>query len=152
MKLNTLFVQILKELNAIFPELKPLTEIYAAPKITWVSLQRPIELQVAEAGTVLEFRDGSLRSEQVRIVIGIFRQLRKDYESRHVEALTEASLSIFNLRDRIVSGLDGSFLNNLITRPLMLTDESGAIDNEKFPGVLVKEMVFVLGVNTRAGS
>jgi len=144
-KLNVIR-QVVIDLGSLFPTLTAWQEIYLAPKIMEVESMSPLELQVCEGGAAYPEHDGSCRSEDFIIRIGIFRQYRLDSGKRHSKALSDLATSMFTLRDTVME-LDGSFLTeNLLTRPLIIQTET-EVTETKNEGQLLKILNFIAGLN-----
>jgi len=132
-------------------------DIYTVPRISWLSSGNNLELQVASGGDEVVDRAGSVRRTQLRIIIGILTRTRKDYAGRHFEALKHETESIFKYESEIISILDGCFLGievrgeelkqPLLVRPLINTGTSIVSGNANFPGLLIKEVYFIGGLN-----
>ena len=139
--------QVVLDLATVFPELTANIQIYLTPKIMAVESMSPIELQVCEGGSVYPEHDGSCRSEDFIIQVGIFRKYRLDSDKKHAKALTDLQLSIFKMKEAVVDILDGKFLTgNLLTRPLIIRTES-EVTETKNEGQLLKTLNFVAGLN-----
>jgi len=138
--------QIVIDLGSLFPQLSAGQEIYLAPKIMEVESMGPLELQVCEGGAAYPEHDGSCRSEDFIIRVGIFRQYALDSGGRHAKALSDLTISIFTIKETVME-LDGSFLpEDLLTRPLIIQTETEVMET-KNKGQLLKILNFVAGLN-----
>jgi len=139
--------QIVIDLATVFPELTADEQIYLVPKIMSVGAMAPLELQVCEGGVAYPEHDGSCRSENFMVTVGIFRKYRLDSDGRHSKALADLTISIFKLKETVIDILDGKFLTgDLLTRPLIIQTES-AVTETKDVGQLLKTLNFVAGLN-----
>jgi len=138
--------QIVSDLSSFFPDLTPQEQVYLVPKIMSISAMAPLEIQVCEGDSRYVDHDGSCRSEDFTILIGIFRKYRLDSGERHSKALADLNLSLYQLKEVAVRALDGKFLTgNLLTRPLIIRGESAVTDTGN--GQLLKVLTFVGGLN-----
>lgn len=138
--------QIIPALGSYFPDLTPWDQIYLTPKIMIVQSMAPLEIQVCEGASAYVDHDGSCRSEDFTVLVGIFRKYRLDSGGRHSKALSDLSTSLFLLKEVVLRALDGSFLTgNLLTRPLIIVSESAVTDAGG--GQLLKTLNFVAGLN-----
>ena len=148
-KLNA-FRYILRELGAVFPDLTVNREIYLTPLIKALPSMSSLEIQVAEQDAVYEIIAGDCRSEDFVVLVGIFRKYSLDSGGRHAKALSDLNLSIIELKELVVSALDGEFLKDeTLTRPLIIRDESGV--SEPQSGQLLKIVRFTAGLNSVLG-
>lgn len=148
--------QIVEELGAVFPDLKPGSQIYLAPRIMSVPGMAPLEIQVCEAVSRYEDIEGGCRSEDFNVLVGIFRDYRLDSDGRHAKAIADLTLSIFVLKETAIKALDGNFLLEspgqdmmLLTRPLVIKAESEV--TEAGDGRLLKTLSFLAGLNSTMG-
>lgn len=140
--------QVVIDLGTVFPELTAGQEIYLSPKIMPVDSMSNLELQVCEGGSEYPEHDGSCRSEDFIVRIGIFRKYRLDSGGRQSKALTDLATSLFSLKETVMDLLDGSFLTgDLLTRPLIIRTES-EVSETKQEGQLLKTLNFLAGLNT----
>ena len=146
MPMQTILKQAITELATTF-QLRDRHEVFLVPHIMWRNQNFPITVQVAEGGSRYESRDGSIRIEQFNLLVGLFRYSRIDNTELNTRALADLADAVHRLKDIAVSALDGNFLANLLTRPLLLQQESQVRDNPKYPGLLLKELIFVGGTN-----
>lgn len=138
--------QVVVDLGPAFPELTPWREIYLSPKVMALPGMSPLELQVCEGGSAYVDHDGSCRREDFVVLVGIFRKYRLDSGERHSRALASLSISLFELKENIITALDGSFLtDDLLTRPLIIKSESAVSDAGE--GQLLKILTFGAGLN-----
>jgi len=139
--------QIVIDLGSVFPELTPGKQIYLAPKIMAIESMADLEIQVCEGASTYPEHDGSCRSEDFIILIGIFQKYRLDSGGRHAKALADLTISIFRTKETVLR-LDGSFLTeNLLTRPLIIQAESIVTETDKDPNQLLKILSFLGGLN-----
>lgn len=96
-------------------------------------------------------RDNNLRREQYGVTIGILLKSRVDHEGRYFQSLKDDADSIFEIRDKIISTLDGNFLSvsgsELLVRPLVLHSETAVRGAANIPGLQIKEIRFSGGLN-----
>lgn len=142
----TVLRQIVTELGTVFTGISAWKEIYLAPKIMAVPSMAPLEIQVCEGSSVYPEHDGSCRSEDFLVLVGIFRKYRLDSGERHSKALADLSLSIYNLKETVIDILDGKFLNDLLDRPLIVQTETAV--TEPAANQLLKTISFIAGLNT----
>lgn len=148
-KLNVLRL-IIDELGSVFPDLTPHKEIYLVPKIKALTGMAPLEVQVCEDGSVYEFIQGATRSEDFVVLVGIFRKYRLDSGDRHAKALADLTISIFKIKELVISVLDGKFLKEeILTRPLVIKAESNVEESAEYQ--LLKTLQFTAGLNTEMG-
>ena len=139
--------QVVIDLATVFPELTANEQIYLVPKIMSIDSMAPLELQVCESGVAYPEHDGSCRSENFIVTVGIFRKYRLDSGGRHSKALTDLAVSIFKLKETVIDILDGKFLTGaLLTRPLIIQTESAVTETEN-TGQLLKTLNFIAGLN-----
>lgn len=140
--------QTVVDLATVFPGLTAHLEIYLTPRIKVVPGMAPLELQVCESGCVYPDHDGSCRSEDFTVQVGIFRKYNLDSGNRHAKALADLNLSIFKLKETVIDILDGSFLTgDLLTRPLIVKSESAI--TEPAENQLLKTITFIAGLNVK---
>jgi len=142
-KLNALR-QAIVDLATVYPGLTAQQEIYLVPRIKPLGSMAPLEIQVCEGSSAYTAHD-SCRSEDFEILVGIFRKYRLDSGERHSKALADLTLSIFKLKETAVDILAGSFLDALLTRPLVITGETAV--TEPAEGQLLKIISFIAGLN-----
>ena len=142
-KLNALR-QAIADLATVYPGLTAQQEIYLVPRIKPIGSMAPLEIQVCEGSSAYTAHD-SCRSEDFEILVGIFRKYRLDSGERHSKALADLTLSIFKLKETAVDILAGSFLDALLTRPLVITGETAV--TEPAEGQLLKIISFIAGLH-----
>lgn len=142
-KLNALR-QVVTNLATVYPGLTADEQIYLVPRIKAVGTMAPLEIQVCDGSSAYTAHD-SCRSEDFEVLVGIFRKYRLDSDGRHAKALTDLKISILKLKETAVDILAGSFLSELLTRPLIITGESAV--TEPIDGQLLKVLSFVAGLN-----
>ncbi len=146
-KLNAMR-QVVIDLGTVFPTLTTWQEIYLTPKIMAIDSMANLELQVCEGGSEYPEHDGSCRSEDFIVRVGLFCKYRLDSGGRHSKALADLTVSIFNWKQIVIDLLDGSFLTaDLLTRPLIIRTES-EVSETKQDGQLLKTLNFLAGLNT----
>ena len=143
-KLNALR-EIVTQLATVYTTLTAHEQIYLAPRIKTIPSMAPLEIQVCEGSSQYTAHD-SCRSEDFEVFVGIFRMYRLDSGGRHAKALASLNESIFKLKVTAVDILDGKFLSDILTRPLILTGETAV--TEPVDGQLLKILSFVAGINT----
>lgn len=138
--------QVVNDLGTVFPKLTPWDEIYLTPRIKVIASMASLELQVCEGEVVYNEHDGSCRSEDFMVHVGIFRKYKLDSGGRHSKALADLADSIFNLKETVIDILDGKFLTgDLLTRPLIILTESAVVEEQD--GQLLKVLNFRAGLN-----
>lgn len=143
-KLNALR-EVVTQLATVYTDLTAHEQIYLVPRINALDSMAPLEIQVCEGSAQYTAHD-SCRSEDFEIFIGIFRVYRLDSGGRHAVALADLNESMFKLKETAVDILDGKFLSDILTRPLILTGETAV--TEPVTGQLLKILSFVAGINT----
>ena len=123
-------------------------DVYQAPKVSWTPSGSSLEIQVAVQGSRFGPREGNVRPEDFVISVGVLYRHKKDVAGRHGRALSDAAESIFKTAEEVVAALDDSFLEGLLTRPLILIEQSPVRDNPKYQDLLIKEIFFSGGVNS----
>ena len=150
-KLNVLRC-IVEDVSDAFPALRTWKEVYLVPKIMAVSSMSEIEIQVCEDASRYEEIEGGCRSEDFAILVGIFRKYRLDADGRHSVALSDLTLSLFQMKETIIKTLDGDFstVKELLTRPIVIKTESAV--TETADGQLLKVIGFLAGLNSEMGT
>lgn len=137
--------QAVTEIAEVFPSLVAWNEIYLSPAIISGHSSFPLEIQVAEGASEYPDHDGEVRREDFYLEVGILQTYRLDSDKRSNSALSDLALSIFAIKQTIIDQLDGSFLNGLLVRPLIIRRES-AVQEQK-ETTLVKILTFSGGLN-----
>ena len=136
------------DLAAAFTELKIRQTIYMSPYVAWEAVQQSLEIQIVERGGTYQDFEGGVRNGDFPIIIAIFYRSKIDWNKRHREALLREMTNIYDLKERVIAALEGSFLTGtLLTRPLRVTHESSVQQNPPFPDFLLKTLTFVGGHN-----
>lgn len=139
--------QVVIDLGSVFPKLTTWQEIYLSPKILAAPSMAALEIQVCEGGVAYTAHEGSCRSEDFIVQVGIFHSYRLDSGGRHSKALTDLSISLFAIKETVIDILDGKFLTeDLLTRPLIVLSET-AVTETKNEGQLLKTITFSAGLN-----
>ena len=127
----------------------PDSDIHLVPAIMWVHASKPWEVQVAITDYTYGSRDGRLRHEQFGVIIGLIQKIRLDYSGRYDIALTHEDRSLFKLAEAVVDQLDLNRLNDgendLLLQPLHIVRQTDIQTNKRYPGVLIKELLFRTG-------
>ena len=136
------------ELLAATFTLKFKQDVYITSHTQWREGSTPLSIQVSDGGSRYDNRQGSARDESFNINVGLWRYVRLDAAGINTRALTELADSIFAIRQKAVLLLDNNYLEGLVVRPLMLIGETAVRDNPKYPGLLLKELIFNGGTIT----
>ena len=144
MPTRKIMLQVIQELQAVFPQLHD-NQVYLVPKIMLLPSMQMVEIQVAEGSSRVLDHDGTVRREDFQVVVGILMKYRFDSDGRFHQALAHLEKSIWLTQTTAVNTLDGNNLDQSILRPLQLTERSAVEQLGK--DTLVKQLVFIGGIN-----
>ena len=127
--------------------------VYISPAIIPIECQANFEVQVVDGGCAYRDLEGGVRSEHFNLLVAIFTRYQLDSGQKYANQLRDINHSIFELKEKIIIALDGSFCQKtsfddvLLTRPLRVTSENPVQTYTQFKGLLMKRLVFLGGIN-----
>jgi len=124
-------------------------KIYLSPSPIVYPTMEKYEIQVVDRGSSVLDHNGCVVRVAFTVGVALFTRLPKDAGGRYDRILSDTTESILEKEKKVITCLDGEYLDDMLARPLVYMQESAV--QETGPGFLLKVVEFTGGVNRDFG-